>query len=243
MEFDGVLREVSNPMAVIQLALQYIKAININLKATDLQNNNLAELPPEIWKLNIDTLYLGFNQLKGLPAQIGECKSLRQLYLHRNQLQELPPEIGQLTNLRELDLSGNQLQELPSEIGECKKLVTLDLSGNQLQELPPQIWKSKLNDLRLSNNKLKKLPGGIGMLPLQLLDLCNNPLSELPNCLSKNAKIPRFLCDGNLIVKRGNEIMFNEDYWWLQLKSQKPQNQELDDWLEENDYFMDGHNW
>ena len=59
---------------------------------------------------------LGGNQLRSLPAEIGQLTSLQELYLYGNQLTSFPAEIGQLTSLLQLDLRGNQLTSVPAAI-------------------------------------------------------------------------------------------------------------------------------
>jgi internalin A len=63
-------------------------------------------------------LNLSGNQLKTLPAEIAELKSLTTLILYKNQLKTLPAEIAELKNLTQLDLSGNPLESPPLEIAE-----------------------------------------------------------------------------------------------------------------------------
>lgn len=65
----------------------------------DLSKSNLTKLSPDVAKLiNLQVLYLNFNDLK-----------------------ELPPEIGKLNNLISVDLTGNPLTE--NELGNIKKLL------------------------------------------------------------------------------------------------------------------------
>ena len=72
----------------------------INGKNLDLSQQNLTEIPVEIWQLTP----------KVLLAQ------LTTLDLHLNTLTQLPVEIWQLIQLTELNLSYNQLAQIPVEI-------------------------------------------------------------------------------------------------------------------------------
>ncbi len=85
---------------------------------------------------DLRALNLHNNQLKELPPMIGQLANLRRLDLDNNQLKELPPTIGTLTNLQYLHLYNNQLKELPSTIGQLTNLQYLYLHNNQLKELP-----------------------------------------------------------------------------------------------------------
>ena len=149
----------------------------------DLSYNQLRELPAEIGQLaNLTTLNLSLNQLKELPVEITQLANLTTLDLTYNQLRELLAEIGQLAHLTTLNLSLNQLRELPAEIGQLTNLTTLNLSDNQLRELPAEITQlADLTTLDLSGNQLRELPAEIEQLTnLTTLDLSENQLNELP---------------------------------------------------------------
>ncbi|MGB5915648.1 MAG: leucine-rich repeat domain-containing protein, partial [Phormidesmis sp.] len=88
----------------------------------------------------VTELDLSGNELKELPAEIGQLTQLEKLTLGKfdeqtfqsvgNQLSSLPAEIGQLQNLSQLYLSHNQLSSLPAEIGQLQNLSQLYLSHN-----------------------------------------------------------------------------------------------------------------
>jgi small GTP-binding protein len=148
-----------------------------------LSYNQLKTLPAEIGELkNLTSLDLSRNQLTSLPAEIVDLKNLTELYLSWNQLTSLPAEIGELKNLTSLDLFNNQLTALPAEIGELKNLTKLDLSFNKLTKVPVEIGELKnLTKLYLSDNQLTSLPAEIVELKnLTSLDLSNNQLTSLP---------------------------------------------------------------
>lgn len=82
-----------------------------------LQNNNIQELPSELWRLtSLEELNLGHNQLKSIPKKISLLVNLKELYLHSNQIDEIPSDIGKLPHLVVLDLTDNQLTCLPAEL-------------------------------------------------------------------------------------------------------------------------------
>ena len=84
-------------------------------------------------------------------SDIGGMTALKRLYLGSNQLTGLPDAIGQLTGLEELDLSFNQLTALPGSIVALKNLTSLDLRYNPrfirtAQSVAVQAWLQELED-------------------------------------------------------------------------------------------------
>ncbi|MBE9029633.1 hypothetical protein IQ266_07810 [filamentous cyanobacterium LEGE 11480] len=86
----------------------------------------------EALKTGATTLYLRYNQLTQIPAEIAQLTNLSKLYLISNQLTQIPAEIAQLTNLSKLYLSSNQLTQIPAEIAQLTNLSKLDLDKNPL---------------------------------------------------------------------------------------------------------------
>ena len=119
----------------------------------DLSGNNLRSLPAEIGQLdNLKTLYLSGNSLSSVPAEIGQLTNLMDLYLNSNSLSSVPAEIGQLTNLMDLYLNSNSLSSVPAEIGQLTNLTDLYLSSNSLSSVPAEIGQlTNLTDLYLSS--------------------------------------------------------------------------------------------
>ncbi|AKB51553.1 hypothetical protein MSBRW_2300 [Methanosarcina barkeri str. Wiesmoor] len=181
-----------------------------NLKELDLYDNDLTELTPKIKELkNLNELNLSRNHLTLLPPEIGELGKLTKLYLFYNQLIKLPPEIRKLKNLTEIDLTGNQLTLLPSEIGELGKLTKFSLYHNKLAQLPPEIGKlENLEELDISNNQLTQLPPEIGKLRnLVKLSLCHNNLEELPPEISELTKLKQLDISYNPLLSPPPEIV------------------------------------
>jgi hypothetical protein len=67
------------------------------------------------------------------------------LILFFNQLRSLPPQIDELKTLESLDLSWNRLNSLPNQIGELKSLKWLSLPRNNLKRLPIEVFSNMPN--------------------------------------------------------------------------------------------------
>ncbi|XP_036410545.1 leucine-rich repeat, immunoglobulin-like domain and transmembrane domain-containing protein 1 [Megalops cyprinoides] len=80
--------------------------------------------------------------------------SLRELYLGGNELRGLPKHfLSDASSLRLLDLRGNLLERLPGDFLQGSGLIReLWLDSNRLQILPRSVFKASLEHLELSNN-------------------------------------------------------------------------------------------
>ncbi|MDJ0902895.1 MAG: COR domain-containing protein [Xenococcus sp. MO_188.B8] len=145
----------------------------------DLRNQNLTEIPEEVFELI----------------------NLTQLNLSYNQLTTVPESFTNLSNLSAINLSYNQIKTLPKSIHKLSNLTALNLNHNQLINLPESISKlSNLNELYLTNNRLITLPESLGKLSnLALLFLTSNQLTTIPESLSK-------LSSSTLLYLRGNPL-------------------------------------
>lgn len=103
-----------------------------------LADQNLKELPAEIGNLkNLQMLSLSNCKLKSVPEEIRHCTHLQMISLYNNKIKYLPIEFRELRNLEILYLGKNKLIEMPLWIGGLGKLKRLDISLNRIspQEL------------------------------------------------------------------------------------------------------------
>lgn len=160
------LRELEIDSDLITEIPPYIKE---NKKLTKLWvgGDKLSIVPKEIGRLIfLRELHLG-NNIKELPAEIGNLKQLDWLVLSNNQIKVLPVEIGKLNELTKLNLQNNNITYLPKEIGKLESLLDLKINGNPISDLPVQI--SNLTNLKriciadtnLSEEKVKELLPGV----------------------------------------------------------------------------------
>ena len=108
---------------------------------------------------NLIVLELSFNGLQSLPSCICQLVSLEELYLGHNNLKILPKEIGDLPALTRLDLVHNGLQEVPFCISRLRTLEWVNLAGNLVEVLPPWLLLlPNLQHLYLVRNLIENIP-------------------------------------------------------------------------------------
>ncbi|KAM9477019.1 leucine-rich repeat-containing protein 18 [Clarias gariepinus] len=101
----------------------------------DLHSNYIEQLPKSIGQLeSLCHLNLCNNSLDsaGLPADIGNLRSLQTLNLGMNRLTALPPSMAALTNLRELGLFDNMLTVLPECLHMLPNLKKINTKRNPI---------------------------------------------------------------------------------------------------------------
>ncbi|XP_076871121.1 leucine-rich repeat-containing protein 40 isoform X2 [Brachyhypopomus gauderio] len=156
-----------------------------------LSSNKLQTLSEDVKLLPaLVVLDIHDNQLRTLPASIGDLQQLERLILSHNKLTELPQEIWKLTNLRCLHLQQNLLEQLPEDLGQLCHLEDLDLSNNKLTAIPDSLANLNLVKLDLSVNSLKSLPPAISQMKnLRMLDCSRNHLETVPRVLAQMASL------------------------------------------------------
>ena len=189
-----------------------------------LHNCGLEHIPPAVfgmprlWKLDLSA-----NQIRELPAQIGQLRQLRSLALHFNQIDALPPEFFRLEQLTELNLAQNQIQILSPAIGKLKRLQQLRLNNNELAELPAEIGQLQgLRHLEVQHNHLRRIPPQLGRLPaLRLLRAGHNQISRLSGQLFGIATLDLLDLSHNRIGKLSEKIGQLQQLTELNLRSNR----------------------
>ncbi len=98
-----------------------------------LSYNSLSSLPSQMGAMDkLQVLKLDHNLLRG--SLIAEIRKMPLLTLDAsyNNMTGVPAEIGQLTSLQTLNFSYNKLTAFPNEVANIKQLKTLDITGNPL---------------------------------------------------------------------------------------------------------------
>ena len=79
------------------------------------------DLPTELFKLNLVTLYVDGNKISNISEDIGQISNLRNLKLNNNKnIASVPTTIEKLVKLTDVDLRNNTIKSLPKEIAKLK---------------------------------------------------------------------------------------------------------------------------
>jgi len=158
-------------------------------RVVNLSRSGLKEIPEEVYlnAYNIKVLKLYGNRFDSLPSNIAEFKNLEKLYVGKNDLKYLPASIGELKKLKILSLTANKIDSLPLEIGEMEVLEQLWLGQNHLKVLPASLGQLKnLKNLYVQYNWLDSIPESIGDCEaLEFVNLNRNNLQRIPESLGK----------------------------------------------------------
>ena len=142
----------------------------------DLRGLNLTSVPEEVFAKplvqNLKVLEVSGNILQSVPSCICHLTCLEELYLGHNNLSGLPKELGELSNLKKLDLVHNVFQEVPFCISKLCRLEWLNISGNLVEIVP--LWVFLLPHLRhlyLIHNLIENIPRDVYLQGIQ--EICN----------------------------------------------------------------------
>lgn len=150
------------------------------LEELDLSNNQLSDLPDDLYRLKkLKILFFSNNLFTHLPSCIAKCEQLEMIGFKSNQISEVSEDSLPLIT-RWLILTDNQIQKIPDSIGRLTRLQKLALAGNQLTSLPASMSNcTNLELIRLSANKLEQFPNVLLDLPkLAWLAFSGNPCCD-----------------------------------------------------------------
>ncbi|XP_046552170.1 leucine-rich repeat-containing protein let-4-like [Haliotis rubra] len=158
----------------------------VNLQFLDLSNNNLTELPENLFDyiLSVDQVDLQHNQFEIFPAFL-TTKNITVLTLSHNLLNTLDSNaLNERSTVRTLDVSNNEISSFHVSENHTLQLDMLNLAYNRISNVPDAIWKAA-DSLNLSYNNISRLPKIIGSR-LKYLILEGNQLQEIgPNTFSE----------------------------------------------------------
>lgn len=166
------LNELTNLPAGLGAALPKLKSLLVGANPLKTISDDAFEGMP-----NLEIVDVGFSEeLRGLPASIGLCVSLKILYAGNGRLASLPTELFNCSNLEELHAYGNALANVPVSIGQLTKLQLLSVGRNQIRALPSELAQcSALRALYVYENELNAFPPGLEKLPkLRVVNAENN---------------------------------------------------------------------
>ncbi|XP_070559106.1 leucine-rich repeat serine/threonine-protein kinase 2-like [Ptychodera flava] len=164
---------------LVQAAPQFIPNFILDLprsKEVNLDYNGLVGIPPPIlWKTkSLQHLKISYNKISKLDLKNGieNWKRLKKLTVSHNELKQIPDEIGQLRSLQVLDLSHNrQIRMLPNTLGNLNKYMQLNLRGLRLDAEPEQLRGYRTMDIisflherqkkSVPNNRLRLMAVGL----------------------------------------------------------------------------------
>jgi len=113
----------------------YSDSSRIYLGSLSITNSNLFYLPKGFYFETLDFLDLSNNNLINIPSDIFRLINLEVLNLNNNSIKEIPAEISKLINLEVLLLENNKITELPKELLSLEKLKYIRLRNNNLKEI------------------------------------------------------------------------------------------------------------
>lgn len=150
--------------------ISMLKDLGPHVKALNLDGNNIASLPPDIFKnaTGLTHIFLGGNEIKVLDANT----------------------FSSLEKLKYIDFDGNFIETLPEGIFDNnKRLEVLSLMNMKLSSVPSGLIRnnSRLKEFYLSENKLNHLSDnffeGQSGYNLKVVTLFSNNLDSLPSSL------------------------------------------------------------
>lgn len=112
-----------------------------------MDNNKITTIPAgALSTMNqLYVLWLNYNELSSVPAEVLSRASLEVLRLGNNNLTSIPNSIGtSLSKLRYLGFRDNKVTTVPTSIAGLTKLQTLLISGNSINNFDPTVYNKSI---------------------------------------------------------------------------------------------------
>lgn len=209
-----------------------------NLERLNLNNNNIANIGgvknilPQLKDLNVsnnkikdgsflqygqdlETVDLGYNNIKKLPIHISNLNNLSKVVLQNNLLTEIPISINSWSELFMLKLAGNKLREVPNLL-ELQKLRVLDLKSNIIKEIKDNIPSVRI--IYLDDNLITKIPKFLTNSGVRHLSLANNKIRRISDFIEDFGVRIRIFLEGNPLDNHSKEMItkLNEEGYKIQ---------------------------
>lgn len=200
------LKTFPSVIAKLPELIQLNMAMNKQLSSDEF-NKGLQELATGKSKEKIQIMYLGYNNISKLPADISGMKKLGKIDLIYNKLEKLPA-FGKDVNLVQANFDYNEIETIETDNGVfcgMDDVETLSFSNNKLTEIPDMFDVNSIytmasvsfayneitdeglakmggintSDLSLAGNKLTKFPKSLfaNNSPLTVLNLSANKIA------------------------------------------------------------------
>ncbi len=165
-----------------------------SLQILNIENNQLRDMPEQIFTNKLLVLYAGHNSFRKLPDSVINCKSLTSLRLEGNDIWYFPPELQQMAALKILNLSGCNISYVPANICVLPNLETLYLNDNKIATIPSAMaGLVSLKSLYLDNNAYTSFNYNMKYIvpSLRILSLKGNRIPQLPDYIYKDTNLYR----------------------------------------------------
>jgi len=137
----------------------------------DLEYNRLTGSIPDFELENLETIYLGNNELNGWLPVFAFCKKLKHLFVNKNNLSGELPSFLHLTQLQYLRLNNNRFEgDLPNFFL-LERLQALDVNCNRLEGCCDDKQYAHFRLFNIDKNKLEN---------------CEDQRLKIPNAFSPN---------------------------------------------------------
>ena len=199
------------------------------VKAVNLDNNFLKEVPIELFRLpKVMKIDLSHNEIVVLPeedcckglestALCGwECRELEELNLSHNNLTKLPSCVWVLPNLEALYGQNNKItvlfppdKEFNFRSSLSASMTKIDFSENKLEVIPPFVFElPNLKTVQFQHNMLQSIPKTVWTCEsLKDLDMSHNNISRLSRCKQERTVNDTQQESGpGALIKRSNKI-------------------------------------